>query len=106
MIFIFTTAFVLGLRHGIDWDHIAAISDITGSSSKMKQGFMYATLYALGHASIIIFLGILAVILGVSIPSWIDKIMESVVGATLIFLGAWLILSILLHGKEFKMKSR
>jgi high-affinity nickel permease len=21
----------LGLRHGIDWDHIAAITDITGS---------------------------------------------------------------------------
>jgi hypothetical protein len=26
------TAFVLGLRHGIDWDHIAAISDITSTS--------------------------------------------------------------------------
>ncbi len=26
------TTFVLGLRHGIDWDHIAAITDITGSS--------------------------------------------------------------------------
>lgn len=25
------TAFVLGLRHGIDWDHIAAITDIVGA---------------------------------------------------------------------------
>jgi hypothetical protein len=26
------TAFLLGLRHGIDWDHIAAIADITSTS--------------------------------------------------------------------------
>ena len=26
------TAFVLGLRHGIDWDHLAAITDITSAS--------------------------------------------------------------------------
>ena len=28
-----STALVLGIRHGIDWDHIAAISDITSTSS-------------------------------------------------------------------------
>jgi high-affinity nickel-transport protein len=27
------TAFVLGLRHGIDWDHLAAITDITSTTS-------------------------------------------------------------------------
>ena len=26
-------AFALGLRHGIDWDHIAAISDITSTTA-------------------------------------------------------------------------
>jgi high-affinity nickel-transport protein len=28
-----TTALVLGLRHGIDWDHLAAITDITSTTS-------------------------------------------------------------------------
>jgi high-affinity nickel-transport protein len=28
-----TTAFLLGIRHGIDWDHIAAITDITSTTS-------------------------------------------------------------------------
>src|SRR5947207_12075122 len=27
------TALVLGIRHGIDWDHIAAITDITSTTS-------------------------------------------------------------------------
>ncbi len=32
------TALVLGIRHGIDWDHIAAISDITSTSAAADAG--------------------------------------------------------------------
>lgn len=31
------TTFVLGLRHGIDWDHIAAIADITASGPSRED---------------------------------------------------------------------
>src|SRR3954453_23074661 len=30
---IYTTALALGIRHGIDWDHIAAITDITSAGT-------------------------------------------------------------------------
>lgn len=30
---ILSNAFVLGFRHGVDWDHLAAIGDIVGASS-------------------------------------------------------------------------
>ena len=30
---ILVAGFVLGLRHGIDWDHIAAITDITSTTA-------------------------------------------------------------------------
>ncbi len=33
-----TTALVLGFRHGIDWDHIAAITDITSSTASADAG--------------------------------------------------------------------
>ncbi len=29
-------ALVLGVRHGIDWDHIAAIADIVGTANATK----------------------------------------------------------------------
>jgi hypothetical protein len=32
------TALVLGLRHGIDWDHIAAITDITSTTAAADSG--------------------------------------------------------------------
>ncbi len=33
-----TTALVLGLRHGLDWDHIAAITDITSTTAAADAG--------------------------------------------------------------------
>ena len=118
--------FALGLRHGIDWDHIAAITDITGSvvttdeaeelyqagnqgavsnsegpaqmtltkpvvrrkrRREVREGFFLATMYALGHASLVVLLGLLALWLGAILPNWIDPIMERLVGVTLIILG-------------------
>ena len=103
---LFVSSFLLGLRHGIDWDHIAAITDITGTVDEKHKSFILGTLYALGHACIIIILGLSAVVLGVNLPGWVDSVMEPVVGVTLILLGLWLISSIIIHGKNYKMKSR
>lgn len=105
-LFLFTTTLLLGLRHGIDWDHIAAISDITTSTDNHKQAFILGTMYALGHGLVIIILGIVAVTIGIKLPDWVDGIMEPVVGATLIFLGIYLIFSILKNGKNIHIKSR
>ena len=57
-----STALVLGLRHGIDWDHIAAISDVTATEPTARRAFGRATIYAAGHASVVLALG--------SVASW------------------------------------
>lgn len=106
MFFILGSSFLLGLRHGINWDHIAAITDITGTTDEKHKSFILGAIYALGHALVIIVLGLVAVLIGVNLPDWVDKVMEPLVGITLILLGVWLISSIIIHGKNFKMKSR
>lgn len=106
LFFIVGSSFLLGLRHGIDWDHIAAITDITGTVDEKHKGLILGTFYALGHALVIVILGLSAVLVGVNLPDWVDSVMEPVVGITLILLGIWLISSILVHGKNYKMKSR
>ncbi len=102
----FILALFLGLRHGIDWDHIAAISDITGTSENKKQGFILGFIYAIGHATVIVVIGLAAILLGARLPTWIDAVMERIVGITLILLGTWLIYSIFRHGPHFRKKSR
>ena len=39
------TALALGFRHGIDWDHIAAITDITSSQDDRRLSILYGTIY-------------------------------------------------------------
>ncbi|MBI3620445.1 hypothetical protein HY214_04890, partial [Candidatus Roizmanbacteria bacterium] len=100
------TAVLFGLRHGIDWDHLAAIADISGSAVTTREGWWYGTLYALGHAMVILVLGFAAVLFGLKLPAWVDRVMEPIVGTTLIILGLWLIVAVLTQGKSFRLKSR
>jgi ABC-type nickel/cobalt efflux system permease component RcnA len=100
------TAVLLGMRHGIDWDHIAAISDIAGSQNDTRRSFVLATLYALGHGLMVLVLGILAIVAGQLIPSSVDHLMEKVVGITLLVLGAYVFYSLARYRRGFKMRSR
>ncbi|MDI3257000.1 MAG: hypothetical protein QJR01_04655 [Kyrpidia sp.] len=45
----FGLALILGIRNGIDRDHISAIADLVGGKRKSKRGFFLATRHALGH---------------------------------------------------------
>jgi hypothetical protein len=147
----------LGFRHGFDWDHIAAITDITSTTTsghadidvparaamtahgheaaelglhahehaappgtmhmfgesrfahEQRHAIRLASLYALGHASVVFVLGVLALLVGAVLPGWVDPILEKVVGTTLVLLGAWVLYSVVqfMRGKgEFRMRSR
>mgnify|MGYP001095186591 CR=1 FL=1 len=100
------TGLGLGLRHGIDWDHIAAISDVTSSQHSHRRSLGMGTLYALGHASVVILLGLVAIWFGTLLPDWVDGYMEKVVGITLLMLGAWLIWSMSRNKGRLVLRSR
>lgn len=174
-------ALALGIRHGIDWDHIAAITDITSTSTTVVQtpaagwltgepgvqltdeghhqlatmaggsasapvasvtahqfavvgagmdtvalpglhetGMLHflteqrraiylGTLYALGHGTMVIGLGLLAILFTQILPGWVDPLMQRIVGTTLIFLGLYLCYSLyrfFRSGEEFRIRSR
>lgn len=125
----------LGLRHGVDWDHIAAIADITGSTAAVgapgprsvaarprvagwrgwrsstwwvegRDGFWLATIYAVGHATAVVCLGLVALWAGAVLPEWLDPLLERVVGVTLIGLGAWIVYALARDRRSFRLRSR
>jgi ABC-type nickel/cobalt efflux system permease component RcnA len=100
------SAFFFGFRHGIDWDHIAAITDIAGSQDDRRSAMFFGTLYALGHALVVFLVGTAAILLGERLPESVDNIMERIVGVTLIMLGVFVFVSLARHGKEFRLRSR
>jgi high-affinity nickel-transport protein len=100
------SAFVLGLRHGVDWDHIAAIADITGTQDSLRTSLWYSTLYAVGHASVVLAIGGALILADLQIPPGVESVMGRVVGATLIVLGIWVVVALVRHGEEFRLRSR
>jgi sulfite exporter TauE/SafE len=103
---VIVSAYLFGLRHGIDWDHLAAIADITSSQDDRRRSVWFGTLYALGHAAVVLVLGIVAIVAGEFVPAGFDVFMTRVVGATLIVLGVYVFYSLIKHGKDFRMRSR
>jgi high-affinity nickel-transport protein len=157
------TALVLGIRHGFDWDHLAAITDVTSTTAtadvaelgheaaherthehvhrhggpeelqahghstpephptaalaiplinrtvEERRALLLGSLYALGHATVVVLLGLVALSFGTILPDWVDPIMGRVVGLTLLFLGVWVFASLYQyarHGQPFRLRSR
>ncbi len=75
--------FTLGFRHGFDVDHVAAITDISGSQLGRWRAFALSTLYALGHAAMVVVLG-----LGIAWSGWEVPDAGRLIGVTLVLLGA------------------
>jgi len=103
---IVATAAGLGFRHGIDWDHIAALTDITGAQERRARSVLVATMYAVGHAVMVFALGVLAIVASFEVPSWLDDAMTRVVGVTLLALGAYVLVSLAVQGRNFRLRSR
>src|ERR1700679_2072064 len=85
---------VLGFRHGFDYDHIAAISDITSVQTKAPNAMRLGLLYALGHASMIALLGSMVILFQLSLPHRLDSWAERLVGLTLILLAVYVMSSL------------
>lgn len=89
------TSFALGARHGLDWDHIAAITDLTAPrpdddrhpAVHARRGTGLAFWYCLGHGLVLFSLGMLVAALGVRLPSGLDDVFSYAVGTTLVVLG-------------------
>ena len=85
------SAAILGFRHGFDYDHIAAISDITSVQTSRWRGMRLGLLYALGHAAMVGVLGSAVIVFQLSLPHGIDRIAERLVGLTLLILGVYVL---------------
>lgn len=80
-----------GLLHGVDWDHIVAILDLTGAEGGRRRGVLLSALYAVGHGAVVIAIGLAAVVAGARLPSSVDSVAGQLVGLTLVGLGLWVL---------------
>lgn len=100
------SAAVLGFRHGFDYDHIAAITDITSLEPSRARGMRMGLLYVLGHAATVAVLGAAVIAFQRSLPARLDNWAERLVGLTLVVLGLYVFGSMLRQKESFRPRSR
>lgn len=100
-------AVALGARHGLDWDHLSAIADLVGSTDRAERRSLLLPLwYCIGHATVIVLIGSLAGVIGVHLPSGIDRVFEVLVGVTLVVLGCLILTQIVRRRRDYRYAGR
>ena len=78
---------VLGLRHALDTDHLAAVSTILTQRPSLGASGMVGFSWGLGHTVVLLVAGAVVLVLRVSIPEPVAIAAEFGVGMMLVFLG-------------------
>ncbi len=99
------TAALLGFRHGFDYDHIAAITDVVSVQHSKRTAMKLGMIYALGHAVMVALLGAIVIRFGINLPSGVDRWAERLVGFTLLLLGIYVLGTLVLKPTQLP-KSR
>jgi cytochrome c biogenesis protein CcdA len=79
--------FLLGLRHALDADHVAAMASLATRSPGMRATMRVAGAWGVGHASILVIFGTALVLVGATVPDSLARWLEAAVGAMLVVLG-------------------
>jgi ABC-type nickel/cobalt efflux system permease component RcnA len=79
--------FVLGIRHVLDPDHVAAVSTIATQHNSIRRSSLVGTFWGLGHTASLLAVGLAVVVLKVSIPQSFALWMELGVAVMLVLLG-------------------
>jgi hypothetical protein len=104
------TSFALGARHGLDWDHIAAITDLTApradDTAPGRRGFALSFWYCTGHGLVLAVFGALVLLLGVGLPTGLDAAFELLVGLTLVTLGGVVLYQLGRYRSDYRYTGR
>ncbi len=88
MFYIFIIGFLLGLRHALDADHIAAVASLVTRSKSTSETVRTGIAWGLGHTITLFVVCAVVLVMDVGFPDRIARIAEFLVGLMLIALGA------------------
>src|SRR5213593_1082579 len=86
--------FVLGLRHALDVDHLAAVSTIVSRRRSLWSSSLVGAVWGLGHTASLLAVAVVVIGLHTEIPPHLGALLELGVAAMLVGLGANLLWSL------------
>ena len=80
--------FLIGMRHALEADHIAAVASLTASTNSVWHGIKQGAAWGLGHTITLFLFGSIVLFVANIVTGQVVQIIEFVVGIMLVFLGA------------------
>lgn len=90
-IYILSLGFLIGLKHALEADHVAAVASLASKASSVKEGLMLGATWGLGHTVTLFLIGSTVLFFDTLIPEHVAQILEFLVGCMLVFMGGSLI---------------
>ena len=87
LISLLALGFLLGLKHALEADHVAAVTSLVTRSASLRETIRVSGAWGLGHAATMIIFGTVLILLGATLPDRVVHALEAVVGVMLILLG-------------------
>lgn len=97
---------LLGMKHGMDGDHVAAIADMVGSAGQKRKQVLLGVMYAFGHGFIVFLIGLLSLFLGVELSKASREALELLVSLSLLALGTYMLITMVWQRQDYVYKSR
>lgn len=79
--------FVLGLRHALDGDHLAAVSTFVSEEKNVLKASLVGVYWGLGHTAALLVFGMAIATFRMAVPARLSQVLEFLVGCMLVFLG-------------------
>ena len=79
--------FVLGLRHALDADHLAAVSTFASEEKNIWRSSLIGVYWGLGHTTALLVFGMAIAIFRLAVPTRLSQVLEFLVGVMLVVLG-------------------
>jgi sulfite exporter TauE/SafE len=87
LVTVLALGFVLGLKHALDPDHMAAVSTIVSESKSVKRSSLVGTFWGLGHTMSLLLAGVVVIAFRIQISERVALWMEFAVALMLVLLG-------------------
>jgi high-affinity nickel permease len=82
-----TLGFVLGLRHALDADHLAAVSTFVTEEKSLLRSSLIGVSWGMGHTASLLVFGLLVATFRLALTPRFSQGLEFLVGCMLVFLG-------------------
>lgn len=79
--------FIIGMRHAVEADHVAAVASLTAKNNSMASAIKQGVVWGLGHTLTLFVVGTVVLLMEGIIPGHLVRSLELIVGVMLVLLG-------------------